>query len=189
MIPLPPTSLVLKAAPWLVAGLVSGVGWRVHDANQQTIGAQRVLLQQDKATITALEDRLKYVVPRIAHVDTVVRHDVATVTRTVTQLAHDTAWVHDTLRIAGDTTLRVAVPMATVDSARSALSACQALAVDCTTQRQLLGTQVALLTQEAATYRDQVKLTQSAVPSGFSRWSGRLLAAGAGFGLAWIVKK
>lgn len=66
-----------------------------------------------------------------ARTDSASRH----VTQLLAAARVDTMWRHDTLHVAGDTTLRVAVPLPTVLRQDSTNAACSLLAVTCKAER------------------------------------------------------
>ncbi len=188
MIPLPSTALLLKATPWLVAGLISGAWWANHDYQQREIGKRELLLAQSDSTGRALADSLRRLAPLVARIDTVVQTRIRTVTAQVATLRHDTTFLRDTVFLPGDTTRRIAVPVAEVDLARATIASCERLATDCSTQRELLGTQNRLLAADTLAKAHTITLVRGAVPSGLRTWGERLLSAGVGFGVCRAVR-
>jgi hypothetical protein len=71
------------------------------------------------------------------HTDTAVirtverRVDSVAVVRVIARVQHDTAWRHDTVRVAGDTTARVAIPLGVLIEHDSAFAACDRLNRSC----------------------------------------------------------
>ncbi len=170
-----PTPLLLKAAPYAIAALVGGGWYAANNAHQRTIGAQRVLLAQDRLTIAALEDSARRQEVRY-RVDTVRLRQVVSRWDTLTRAYHDTTSVvvHDT------TPVPVVQVREIVRAGDSAQAACGVVVASCE-QR------LTIAAQEVATMRNQVTLTKGAVPSAWRVWSGRALWGGAGVGLGWLI--
>jgi hypothetical protein len=63
--------------------------------------------------------------------DPAIVHDVKTTTAYIDRSHADTLWRHDAVRVAGDTTPRIAIPTSTLARTDSTIRACQQLADDC----------------------------------------------------------
>jgi hypothetical protein len=92
----------------------------VHDANLRTAQA---LIVRDTVIQTHTDTAVVRTVER--------RVDSVAVVRVIARVQHDTAWRHDTVRVAGDTTARVAIPLGVLLAHDSLAATCDRLNRSC----------------------------------------------------------
>jgi hypothetical protein len=92
----------------------------VHDANVRTAQA---LIARDTVIQTHTDTAVIRTVER--------RVDSVAVVRVIARVQHDTAWRHDTVRVAGDTAARVAIPLGVLLEHDSLAAACDRLNRSC----------------------------------------------------------
>jgi hypothetical protein len=148
--------------PSLLGGLVvlllagGGLRWLSHhDARirlEQQLAARDTVIRwrTDTAAVKSQERRV----------------DSVTVTRILVKVRHDTAWRRDTVRLAGDTTSRVAIPLGVLEQHDSAFAACDRLNRSCAAEHAADSLVIRDLRQSLALAR-----TGYALPPPLRRWS------------------
>lgn len=135
-----------------IGALVLGIGlawWSaVHAAtvNGQAREKIRIADSTIKANASALH-----------RTDTAVVHDVKTTTAYIDRYHADTLWRHDTVRVAGDTTARLAIPLPAVARTDSTIRACQALTNDCAAFRAAANATLLAQQSKIAALSSQIK--------------------------------
>lgn len=152
--------------------LAAVVLWQVH--NHRLVEKGKA---QERSRVA--DSTLKVVVPERIKVETLLVHDIVTVNSLASRLRVDTLWRKDTVYIAGDTTKRLAVPVATVVRNDSLNRACSELTLDCASFRKFATAEMAALRTKLAT-QPQAQPRSCAVPETVAGVLGVALGAVAG---------
>lgn len=144
--------LVTKLWPYVVIlGLVAGAGGYVYHSGYRS-GKQAERAHVADSVSKVFDDSLKKLGFRVSARSDSIKHDTLRIrgqSKLVYQDTGSTHWLHDTVYVAGDTTPRIAVPVAKVAAADSALRACNQYVSDCEARDQLRLAQIATLTHKA----------------------------------------
>lgn len=128
----------------LLASVGIALGWYALHEHDQVVAARatvKLVTHQQDSVVRVYRDSL-------ARSSAAVVHDLVTVPRYIERLRVDTLWLRDTLRVAGDTTLRVAVPLPVVQRADSTIRACSLLESDCAAFHRAASATISALTAE-----------------------------------------
>lgn len=109
----------------------------------------------------------------LTRTDTAILHDTKTVVAYVDRYHADTLWRHDTVRVAGDTSVRIAIPTATLALTDSTIRACRQLADDCAAFR--LSANATMAAQQS-----KIDALSSQINAGRHIWDRCGISVGAG---------
>lgn len=131
--------------PLLLGAIAAAIGIALKVAADTWTARGRQLQRAEQA-----DSLLRLARPAMARTETLVVHDVKTVTERIDRLRMDTLWRTDTLTLPGDSTPRVAIPVVVLHQTDSALAACTALARDCSAFRDSAKAVIAALNAKVA---------------------------------------
>lgn len=151
----------------LVAAAVAIGGYALHEHDAR-IRSEVLWKGEKRAADSVLQVRYRELAGAKAKTDTASRR----VEQLLAVARVDTQWVHDTLRIAGDTTLRVAVPLPTVIRQQETNAACDLLAVRCKAER-------VAAENRAAAAEHELQVVQSRPERSCAKWFWAGTAVGA----------
>lgn len=118
----------------------------IWEHGQRTAEARGVRQERSRGADSVLHA----VAPVLVQTNSAIPHDTVRVTRFLVAANPDTAWKHDTVRVAGDSAPRLAVPLTTVARWDSLGAACSELTRDCAAFRTAANTTIAELRAKLA---------------------------------------
>jgi hypothetical protein len=151
----------------VVVGVVTGYGLHWLHRHDAAIRIEQQLQARDTIIATRTDTAAARTTER--------RVDSVTVYRQLIEIRSDTVWRRDTVRLAGDTTPRIAIPVGVLIQHDSAFAACDRLSRDCSREHAADSLVIVELRQSLALAR-----TGNAIPPPARSWSFSVTAGWGG---------